>query len=98
VLKTMAHLNLSSKTVVNWFKIFRRIIYADYMNNMDLKIGGIGCTVDIDEKHICKRKYGVGRVLLSEAVWLVGGICRESGEIFLKTTTLEILTRYLLLF
>jgi hypothetical protein len=87
VKKTIAHLNLSPTTVIRWFKIFRRIICADYMNNVEHKIGGAGFTVEIDETHICKRKYGVGRVLLSEAVWLVGGICRETGEIFLKTTT-----------
>lgn len=84
--KTIKHLSLSPKTVNIWFKIFRKIIYVEVMKHNEGKIGGKGLTVEIDETHICKRKYGVGRVLLSEAVWLVGGICRETSEIFLKVT------------
>jgi len=35
---------------------------------------------------ICKRNYNVTRVLLSEAVWIVGGVCRETKEVLLVKT------------
>jgi hypothetical protein len=38
----------------------------------------------VDNTHIFSRKYNVGRVIVSEAVWIVGGICRETKEVFIK--------------
>lgn len=81
------HCDASKKTCVRWYKIFRRIIHASILNNESVKIGGTGCTVEVDETYLCKRKYNVGRVLISQSVWVVGGICRENGKIFLRTVT-----------
>uniref|UniRef100_A0A182YS01 DDE_Tnp_IS1595 domain-containing protein n=1 Tax=Anopheles stephensi TaxID=30069 RepID=A0A182YS01_ANOST len=41
-------------------------------------------TVEIDETAILRRKYNVGRISASKTQWLVGGICREKGKIFLE--------------
>jgi len=48
--------------------------------NSQGKISGANCTVEIDESKFGKRKYNCGRVV--EGQWVVGGICRETGEIF----------------
>lgn len=41
-------------------------------------------TVEIDESHLCSRKYGryFARPLKSEGVWVFGGVCRETNERF----------------
>ena len=40
-------------------------------------------TVEIDECHLHSRKYNVWRIQASELWWVVGGICRETREVFL---------------
>ena len=44
------------------------------------KIGGPNCTVEIDESKFGKGKYNWGGVV--EGQWMIGGICRETDEIF----------------
>ncbi|RWS00147.1 hypothetical protein B4U79_05019, partial [Dinothrombium tinctorium] len=46
------------------------------------KIGGPNCVVEIDESHVRSTKYDVGRVLRSQSVWVLGGICRQTRECF----------------
>ena len=40
--------------------------------------------MEIDESVVTKRKYHRGRIADNNQVWLVGGICRETKEIFLE--------------
>ena len=87
VVDALLHCAVSSKTAVLWYKIFRRVCYAYQMSISGFKIGGTGMTVEMDETYVCKRKYNRGRVLVAQSVWLVGGICRENGRIFLKFVT-----------
>ena len=46
----------------------------------NLKIGGSGCIVEVDETKLTKRKGNVGRV--PETIWCVGGICRVHKKFF----------------
>ena len=81
------HVNVQLKTAIRWYRIFRRVCESYQMSKIGFKIGGEGYNVEVDETYVCKRKYNRGRVLVAQSVWLVGGICRETGEIFLKFVT-----------
>lgn len=73
----------SKSTIVNWYSALRELpshVLADLPPH---QIGGPGIIVEIDESHIRKRKYDKGRVLTSQAIWIFGGICRETKECFL---------------
>ena len=45
-------------------------------------IGGVGQTVEIDETQLSRKQKDGGRDLPLSDVWIFGGICRESGDIF----------------
>lgn len=69
--KANVHLDFSENTVINWFRIFwGNNIYWLY-GSIESEIGGVGCTFEIDETHICKKIWN-GKVFLSEAVWFMG--------------------------
>jgi hypothetical protein len=53
--------------------MFRRIGMLKVVNEKQSQIGGRGCFVEVDETHIFSKKYNVTRVLISVAVWIVGG-------------------------
>ncbi|CAG2250621.1 unnamed protein product [Mytilus edulis] len=52
------------------------------------KIGGPSLMVEIDEAKFGKRKYNRGRVV--DRNWVLGGICRETKEMFLMKVEREI--------
>jgi transposase-like protein len=74
----------SSKIQTDWTSFFRDIYAAELEHNNGQKIGGRNQTIEIDESLIFKRKSHVGRLLSGEesCQWVVGGICRESGDVF----------------
>ena len=80
-------MKLSSKTIVDW-KNFIRDVYCNHFIRNSSKIGAAGMIVQIDESLICKRKYGVGRILANQEQWIVGGI-DEIGEVFMEITTVR---------
>ena len=84
IIESSLQCGVDEKTGGNWFKIFRRVVTCRVMNENVGKIGGVGCIVEVDETHIFKRKYNVGRLLQSESVWIVGGICRSTKKVFMK--------------
>ena len=53
------------------------------INDSYNKIGGLGNHVEIDKSKFRKRKYSHGHII--EGQWVLGGICRETKEMFLVT-------------
>ena len=60
----------STGTVVDW-KNFMRDICLSYFIHNPIKVGAQGIKVHIDRSHICKKKFGVGRILQNQLVWIV---------------------------
>ena len=71
---------LSTATICDWLTYLREIQLEALIRHSSGKIGGPNYTVEIDEAKFGKRKYNRGRVV--EGQWVVGGICRETGDIF----------------
>ena len=70
--------DFSNKTVIDWFRYCRELCVYHFETD-DSMIGGSGCTVEIDETIIVKRKYNRGRLLRDG--WLFGGIeRRDDGQ------------------
>lgn len=72
---------LSQETISDWLTYFREIQLEALVRHSSGKIGGENCVVEVDESKFGRRKYNRGRVV--EGQWVVGGICRETGEIFI---------------
>ena len=76
------HLGLSSRTVVDWLNFCREVCMVCIQGNSK-QIGGFGFIVEIDESKFVKRKYNKGKAKKCED-WVLGGICRETGQIFMR--------------
>jgi hypothetical protein len=84
-------------------EIFREVcdlIITDDQANK--KIGGPNLIVEVDEAHLHTRKNHVGRILVSQQIWIFGGVCRETKERFTcrvpdrsKRTLLPIMQRFI---
>ena len=73
----------SSKTIADIYYNCREMCINYVKSNMEsCKIGGFGKTVQIDESKFGKRKYNRGRI--TDGNWVLGGICDETGDMFLK--------------
>ncbi|KII64825.1 hypothetical protein RF11_03329 [Thelohanellus kitauei] len=72
---------LSSRTISDWLTFIREVCIHAVLKISDGKIGGPGLTVEVDEAKFGRRKFNVGRVI--DGKWVVGGICRETKDVFL---------------
>lgn len=78
---TAAHESkVSGHTITRLFKIFRKACCSFIESNPSPLIGGPGLSVEVDETFMSQAKYHRGRQLLQ--IWIFGGICRETREIF----------------
>ncbi|CAG2256387.1 unnamed protein product [Mytilus edulis] len=74
-------LERSKETVNDYYNYCREICCYVVENIKPQKNGGPGLIVEIDEAKFGKRKYNRERVV--DGNWVLGGICRETKEIFL---------------
>jgi len=74
---------ISTKTVVEYFCLMRDLVHDFMLTIGTRKIGGKGLTVEIDESQFGKRKYSKGKSYGHRLIWVIGGICRETRELFL---------------
>jgi transposase-like protein len=70
---------LTSKTITKWTRYIQQIMAND-LEVDDIKVGGPGIVVEIDESKFGKRKYNRGHRV--EGVWVVGGIERTEQKRF----------------
>jgi len=71
---------LSYDTIADWLSDCCEISLEVVARESPKLIGSQGCTVKIDESKFGKGKYNKEKYM--EGQWVVGGICRESGDIF----------------
>jgi len=73
-------------TFVKYQEIFRDMI-SEHMigeNSGDHMVGGPGCIVEVDVAQYGQRDYDCGLISERRGLWVLGGIVRESGEIFFE--------------
>ena len=73
-------LQTSTETISDYYNYCREIC-TSAVRRKEAK-GGQELTVEIDGAKFGKRKYNRGRVV--EGKWVLGGICRETKEVFLE--------------
>lgn len=71
-----------AETVVDWYNLCREVC-SEVIGSENVKVGGPGKVVEIDESKFGKRKYHKGR--RKDGVWVFGGIERDSKNCFLTT-------------
>lgn len=95
----MNYCGISSSIAVDWYQFVREICFNSIH---EIKIGGIGKVVEIDESLFGKRKYNRGRSRATQT-WIFGGFDRESKKCFLvpvakrdRHTLLAVIKQYIL--
>ncbi|KCZ80224.1 hypothetical protein H312_02374 [Anncaliia algerae PRA339] len=73
----------SRDTITRWYHTLSLQSFFIMRNLSRVKIGGVGCTIEVDESKFSKRKFNVGRVVRSP--WVIGGVDIFTGEFFLRS-------------
>ncbi|XP_023233574.1 uncharacterized protein LOC111633267 isoform X2 [Centruroides sculpturatus] len=69
------------QTAVDWFNFCREVAEVFVSQQQDIKIGGEGLHVEIDETFTRRRKYNRGRVTKGHQLIIFGAYCRETREL-----------------
>ena len=77
-------LNIAQNTVIDWY-IFCREICVKIMLNQEIKIGGSGKVIELDETEFEKLKYNRGKSI--EGSFVFGGIEKDSDRCFLQVVS-----------
>ena len=72
---------LSKAAVADWLSFCREACLETIARETPKLLVGLGLTVEVDESKFGKKKYNKGRLV--EGQWVIGGICRETGDVFL---------------
>ncbi|ODM86605.1 hypothetical protein Ocin01_20076 [Orchesella cincta] len=83
VTSAAGQVGVSNECAGDWYSYCREVCYTIVSQN-DICVGGVGLHVEVDESHVFKRKYNRGRLTAHEHVWIFGGICRETKEMFVQ--------------
>lgn len=81
VTSAQRYANVSSDTAVAWYSYCRDVAYKVAWHEFH-HVGGHDDVVEVDETHLFKRKYNVGRQVRWNHVWLFGGISRTEKKVF----------------
>lgn len=73
---------MQSYMTLEWNKCITEVLAEDLDRRPCRKIGGEGRIVEVDETVFAKHEHVSGKVVRSQ--WTVAGICRETGQSFLK--------------
>ncbi|XP_023236283.1 uncharacterized protein LOC111635526 isoform X1 [Centruroides sculpturatus] len=68
-------------TAVDWYNFCREVAEVFVSQNQDIKLGGEGMHVEIDETFTRRRKYNRGRVGVGTQITIFGAYCRETREL-----------------
>jgi hypothetical protein len=79
--RTAFQTNLERKTVIRWWKRFRRVC-IQYFTVNPIRLGGPGLEVEIDESFLTTRKAQRGRRVRHHGRWLFRGTERGSNHSF----------------
>lgn len=71
---------ISKSAILEWYALCREVCEVIVANEFEGKIGGEGMTVEVDESHLYRRKYGVGRKVNWENQCLLDCYCRETKK------------------
>lgn len=97
-------IGVNIKTALDYYNFCREVCYV-ITTHSSTPIGGPGHEVEIDESHICTRKYNRGRLLHNETqhIWVFGGIDRETKNCFItrvkkrdRQTLVNIIKKFIL--
>ena len=82
--RTSSELDLSLKTVMDYFGFCRDVCYVICTNSSE-PIGGPGKTVELDESYITTSRFNKTSVVRNELkqIWVFGGIERQSKKYFI---------------
>jgi len=71
----------SNLTIADWLSFCTEVCLETIAKETPKLIGGSGLTVEVDESKFGKRKYN--KECLVDGQWVIGGICRETKDVFL---------------
>ncbi|XP_030767683.1 uncharacterized protein LOC115891370 isoform X2 [Sitophilus oryzae] len=81
---TIAETKIATDTAVAWYKYCRDVARKVAWHNFR-QIGGPQDIVEVDETHLTKRKYNIGRHTAWRHCWVFGGTSRTSKKVFATT-------------
>lgn len=70
---------VARQTAVDFYSFCREVAEI-VISNTQVKIGGPGLHVEVDEKYTRKRKYHRGRISKTHQVVIFGAVCRETKQ------------------